>query len=104
MREPWEWLPSGPKIRFRGFVGAHLSKEPNFAALNSFFHCGDKMATRGNSSGNSIAESSTDLRAMIEDPDHESVDEDPATLDNGKFSYLPLAQLSHQKNRPAAAS
>lgn len=63
-----------------------------------------RMATRGNPSGDSIAEPSTDLRAMIEDPDHESMDEDPATLDNGKFSCLPLAQLPHQKNRRAAAS
>lgn len=91
-------------------------------SLGSFFHCEDnpktflkkppisvppapaRMATRGNPSGDSIAEPSTDLRAMIEDPDHESMDEDPATLDNGKFSYLPLARLPHQKNRRAPAS
>lgn len=43
------------------------------------------MTTRGNPSGDSIAEPSTDLRATIEDPDLDSMEEDPATLDNGKF-------------------
>lgn len=46
------------------------------------------MAARGNPSGDSIAEPSTDLRAMIEEPDVDSMEEDPATLDNGKFTLL----------------
>lgn len=53
------------------------------------------MAARGNPSGDSIAEPSTDLRAMIEEPDVDSMEEDPATLDNGMFTPTtrPIATL-----------
>lgn len=57
------------------------------------------MAARGNPSGDSIAEPSTDLRAMIEERDVDSMEEDPATLDNGILTYLPLAQLPHSLPR-----
>lgn len=55
------------------------------------------MTTRGNPSGDSIAEPSTDLRATTEDPDLDSMEDDPATLDNGKFTYLPFAQFTSPK-------
>lgn len=60
------------------------------------------MAARGNPSGDSIAEPSTDLRAMIEERDVGSMEEDPATLENGmKYSpYLPTYLLTNSLARP----
>ncbi|MCJ1349369.1 anaphase promoting complex subunit doc1, partial [Peltigera leucophlebia] len=58
------------------------------------------MATRGNPSGDSIAEPSTDLRAMIEDPELDSMEEDPATLDNA----VPEPSLAHLREISALAS
>lgn len=57
-----------------------------------------RMAARGNPSGDSITEPSTDLRAMIEERDVGPMEEDPATLENGMNyshyipTYLPLAR------------
>lgn len=61
-----------------------------------------RMAARGNPSGDSIAEpSTTDLRAMIEERDVGSMEEDPATLENGMNVHLPTTrpQLPHHHPR-----
>lgn len=69
-----------------------------------------RMAARGNPSGDSIAEPSTDLRAMIEERDVGSMEEDdPATLENGMNIHLPttrsIATSSPPRNnrRPPAS-
>lgn len=66
------------------------------------------MAARGNPSGDSIAEPSTDLRAMIEERDVDSMEEDPATPDDGMKIHLPTTRpiatpLPPRKHRPAPA-